>query len=205
MEQIAAIIEEHGYVIVFVLLLVHETGVPSPIPSDLFVIYAATYRQELSIEPVPLIAIATLATFIPSTLLYALGRYRGAALVDRHCERFGIGRDRIRSARLWTGRNGAWAFFLARIVPGGRTLSPLAAGCLDLPWRVFLPVNAAAITVRWAIAYTLGAVLGERAVQFMRASGLPWWMWLSAIVIVGFAVALHRSGLFAAMRSRRAS
>jgi membrane protein DedA with SNARE-associated domain len=105
------------------------------------------------------VAAAALGGFAGDNASYFLGSRVGCRIVDRF---FGSGRrkERLQQARRGIQRQGGLLIVVARFLPVGRTLTTLAAGTLEMPWRRFVVADAIAASL-WAVyASMLGYVGG---------------------------------------------
>ena len=60
------VVEQYGLLATFILILVEEAGVPSPIPADIVVLLAAIQAREGRISLWQLVVVAEIATVILS-------------------------------------------------------------------------------------------------------------------------------------------
>jgi membrane protein DedA with SNARE-associated domain len=125
---------------------------------------------------------------VGDNLVYWLGREAGDPLVRR------IARGEKETARLrWAERamrrHGALVLVTARFIPGGRTVSTLAAGTLELPWRIMLAADTLAALL-WALYASMLGYLGGEA--FQRSSWKPIVVALAGALLVSLFVELWR-------------
>lgn len=66
------------------------------------------------------------------------------------------GQERVDWARRQLERRGGVIILAARFIPGGRTATTFSAGALEMPWRRFLPIDAAAAALWSAYVVLLG-------------------------------------------------
>lgn len=95
------------------------------------------------------IGAAAVGGFAGDNASYLLGSRVGCRIVDRF---FASGRrkERLRQARRGVRRQGGLLIVVARFLPIGRTLTTLAAGTLEMPWRRFAVADAIAAGL-WAV------------------------------------------------------
>jgi membrane-associated protein len=152
------------------LLTLEEAGV-FLLPGDISLVAAGVYAAQGG----PFIAVSWLVASVgmiagASVLFYGVRR-------SSHSRRFLP--TRIRDL---VHRHGVWGVAAARLVPGFRNATVLAAGAAQLPWRTFLsglvPAtfiwSAALLLVGWfgghAILSLLGAVTGSPALKVLSLS-----------------------------------
>lgn len=135
-----------------------------------------------------IIVAAALGGFVGDNGSYWLGRRFGCRLVDRF---FATGRrkQRLGQARQGVQKQGGLLIVVARFLPVGRTLTTLAAGTLELPWRRFAVADAIAATL-WA---TYAAMLGYAGgASFEHSLWKPLALALGIAALLALAVEAYR-------------
>lgn len=132
---------------------------PLLFPGDLLIV-AAGLRGATGAGWPLVVAVAALASMLGSSLLYAVTRYAGRALVLRYARVLHVDEYRLARAEGWLARRGGLAIVAGRLVPGLRTPTTLACGVLGVPYRVFAPATALA-AIAWAAAYYLVGVVAH--------------------------------------------
>ncbi len=158
----------YGIAAIFVIMLVKETGVPVPIPSDLLMI-AAGIQIATAAYPLPaLVGALALAVLIGGSIQFLLARSVGRAIVYRIALALGIPAERLDRAveRLRSG--GARAVFIGLNIPAARAAVIPAAGLARLR---FLPFTVATLLgslafYGWHIA--LGYLVGPAAITLLE-------------------------------------
>jgi membrane protein DedA with SNARE-associated domain len=153
----------------FVVLYFEESGVPLPVPGDVFVLYlgqAGAGRPSLLI----LYWLGVIVTVVlGSTNLYFLSRRLGPRVLQGRLGRLiHVTPERLAQAEQWFGRYGALTVIFGRHVPGLRVPITVAAGVLQFPYHVFAP-SVAVSTAIWAgVWILLGARFGGRLARFLE-------------------------------------
>jgi membrane-associated protein len=178
------------------LLYIEESGVPLPVPGDVYVIYlghlAAGYWPHLVGYWLAIIA----AVVAGSTNLYWISRRWGVKLIEHPLARvFHLEPARLEKAKAWFDRWGVLAMIFGRHIPGFRVPLTVVAGTLKFPYRLFVP-SVAVSTAIWAgIFLLIGDKLGGAIARF---SGRNTWVYA-----VGTVLLLGAMG-FLAWRASRA-
>lgn len=178
------------------LLYVEESGVPLPVPGDVYVIYLG----QVSAGPASLIAswLAIIAVVVAgSSNLYLLSRRWGGRLIrGRLGTILHLDPEGITRAERWFGRWGALAIIFGRHVPGFRVPITVLAGTM----RVRYPVFAASVAVSTAVWSAIWLLLGDRVapvlVRFLM--GNRW-----TILLVAGALAVAAAYLILRSMQRR--
>ena len=157
-------IHRHGYVAIFVLLMLGIVGLP--IPDETLLAFAGylSFKGDLS-APLAL-ASAALGSGCGITISYGLGRLLGPRARMMLRPWLHLTDERYRAAQQWMNRWGKYALLLAYFVPGLRHLGALTVGVSQLPYPAFArPAYLGAFL--WSGTFiTLGYVLGEEWVTF---------------------------------------
>lgn len=159
-----------AYAVICLLLFIEESGIPLPfIPGD-FILLTAGYLAAAHHEwLVAFLPAGFASAVLGATVCYGICRRVGAAAILRHGWRIRLTPRRLERAEKWLSQYGVRAIMIARILPGARINSSIAAGCLRLPFRTFLlgVLPSAAV---WLTGFTLlGFVLGDNV-----GIALPW-------------------------------
>ncbi len=122
---------------------------------------------------------------------YQLGRAFGEPLKHSRLGRK-VGQERWAKAEAYLREKGGRAVFLGRFVGLLRALVPALAGMSRMPYRTFLPWNAAGGVI-WAPGMVLlGYLAGGSYRQVERAAGRASLLLLILVVLVGLVVAAAR-------------
>jgi membrane protein DedA with SNARE-associated domain len=154
---LSTLVAHYGYDVVFAFLFLASAGIPLP-AAELLVaaaIYAAhTHRLSIAELTVGGIAMAILG----GAAGYGVGRWLGAAGLNRHGGAVGLGPARQRLGRyLFIAHGGKIVFFIrfiALIGPFGGVL----AGVNRMPWGRFLAFNVLGAAA-WVSAMAMGGYL----------------------------------------------
>ena len=155
MEHLQSLIEQYGYLAVFVgCLLEGET-----------VLVLAGFAAHLGYLSLPLVmGTAAVAGFLGDQALFAIGRRWSEAIFARF-PRLAAARPR---ATALLDRHGAWAAFGVRFLVGMRLTGAIAIGAAGFPPLRFAVANAAGAIV-WAIAIGgAGYAFGQAFTLFLE-------------------------------------
>jgi membrane protein DedA with SNARE-associated domain len=181
MHHLIALVASYGYAVTFVLIFLESLGIPVPgegilIAAALFA--ARTQRLEISV----VIATASVAAFLGTSIGYLLGRSAGHALIVRFGAYIGFSPARQRLGQYLFVRHGAKIIFFGRFIAILRAFAGILAGANRMPWRRFTLFNALGAVV-WTTTITLGAFYFGRAfVHVSRPLGL------GLLVVTGLAL-----------------
>ncbi len=175
----------HQYMALFSLLALEEAGLPLPVPGDMFIMLLG-YRVALGLaNPLLVVFNVALATFLGSSLLYAIARRLGRAAVASVGRFILLDEKRLAQMECWMAERGTAGIVVGRLIPGLRTPTSIAAGIFGVPYRTFAPATAFSAVV-WAMIYMLlGMVFGAHQIEIvgLLVANLPLVAIIVAVVI----------------------
>lgn len=187
MEDVTRQLIEHGYLILFIWVLLDQAGLPLPSAPLLLAAGALAGLGEMNVAWV-LVTVAAAA--LPGhLLLYEIGRRRGGQVLNLAC-RMSLEPDSCvrRTERLFA-RHGARALFVARLVPALETVAPALAGVFRMPFRHFLAYSLSG-TLVWSFVFVaLGYAFDEQLAQVSRVAARLG-NWLFALLAGALAIYL---------------
>jgi membrane protein DedA with SNARE-associated domain len=184
------LLHHYGQAAAFTLLYLEESGIPMPMPGDVFVMYVGHHSAPSLLTLVAawlgLIAVVVLG----ATNLYFISRRWGRSIVEHRLARvLHLTPARIDQAERWFGRWGVWTLVLGRHIPGLRVPLTVAAGIFRVRYPVFV-ASVAISTAVWAGFFlTLGALFGGR-IGHLLSLHREGYVILPAIVVIAFAAYL---------------
>jgi membrane protein DedA with SNARE-associated domain len=154
-------LESYGLLIVFVTMVAESACIP--IPSEIVVPYGGFLAAQGHTQLWMVIAVATAANLVGSSIAYAVGRYGGRVLFLRYGRYVHVTEHELDRADRWFVRYGPATVFFTRMMPGIRTFISLPAGIAKMPWAKFLVYSLfGSIIWNTALAY-LGYAAGKAA------------------------------------------
>jgi membrane protein DedA with SNARE-associated domain len=180
----------YGIAASFALLYIEESGIPLPVPGDVYVGYighsVAGSWPALIAAWLGIIAIVSAG----ASNLYLIARGWGPGLVrHRLAPAFHLDPARLATAERWFARWGILAVIFGRHIPGFRVPLTMIAGTVKFPYRIFLPAVAIS-TAAWSAFYlAVGFSFGAFISGFLATH--PW------VYAVGTGVLLAVIGYFA--------
>jgi membrane protein DedA with SNARE-associated domain len=153
-EWLVDLFARYGYAVVFVGVLLENTGVP--VPGETMLLAGAALAQfgRLSLPWVIVAAIA--GAILGDNIGFAIGRRGGRRLAERHGPKVGLTHARLLQFDRFFDKYGAPTVFVARFVTGLRVFCAVLAGASGLGWRTFLFYNAAGAIVWSTVIATVG-------------------------------------------------
>jgi len=194
-DTIIRLVSEHGYLAIFVLMLLDSACVP--FPSEVTLLFGGALTstlvvgagQELSLVGVVFWAIA--GTLIGSWLAYGVGYAGGRPAIDRFGRYLLIRPHEIDRAHDWFERHGEAVAAYGRLIPLVRSFVSLPAGVAAMRfWRFTLYTLAGSVI--WCVGLaSIGHVFGDRWREIERVIQPFAWI-IAGVVVVAFVVFVSR-------------
>ena len=194
-DTIIRLVSEHGYLAIFVLMLLDSACVP--FPSEVTLLFGGALTstlvvgagQELSLVGVVFWAIA--GTLIGSWLAYGVGYAGGRPAIDRFGRYLLIRPHEIDRAHDWFERHGEAVAAYGRLIPLVRSFVSLPAGVAAMPfWRFTLYTLVGSLV--WCVGLaSIGHVFGGRWREIERVIQPFAWI-IAGVVVVAFVVFVSR-------------
>ncbi len=184
-----AVLRDHQYVILFVVIAIEEAGVPLPVPGDLIIAFYGWRASGDPLELAQVIAVCALASTAGTVVPFLLARRYGEGIAMRLAGWLDIDRRRIDALMRWVERSGFAGVVAGRLIPGLRVAVSLVAGTAHVPVVQFSPAVLVAASLYWAGWVTLGAIVGPRVQDVVSPAYLGILVALVPIALVATFVA----------------
>jgi membrane protein DedA with SNARE-associated domain len=159
MTEIIQFLLQHGYLVLFVAVLLEQVGAPVPSAPVLLAAGALAAHHYLDYGVVVLLSVA--GALAGDLIWYELGRIRGRKVLQFIC-RISLEPDScVRSTENTFARHGSRALLIAKFIPALGIAAPPMAGMLRMSRARFLAYDAAGSTL-WVLVFTgIGMVFSE--------------------------------------------
>ena len=155
-------ISQHGYLAIFVLMVLESACIP--IPSEVIMLFGGALAGGLTLAGVHVqlntigVGLAgTAGNLVGALLAYAVGRVGGRPLIERWGRYVLLRPHELDRAERFFDRRGKAAIFFGRMVPVVRTFISLPAGIAEVP-----VVSFAVLTGLGTLPWTFGlAIAGD--------------------------------------------
>jgi membrane-associated protein len=127
----------------------------------------AASRGHASVVVVAIVVVT--AAIVGDSVGYEIGKHWGSRLLDLRV--FAKHRERLQDAQDFLARRGGVAVLLGRWVAFFRAVMPALAGTAKMPYRMFLPFNAAGGIVWGTVVVLVGYLAANSYAQVERAIG----------------------------------
>jgi membrane protein DedA with SNARE-associated domain len=156
MHQTLEFVLKHGYLVIFLNVLLEQLGLP--IPATPVLLAFGALSGEGKMVYLPGLALATIAALISDLVWYTLGRKRGAVILRLLCKISLEPDSCVRRTENVFLRYGARGLLFVKFVPGLSTAFPPLAGNFRMPlWKFCLFDGLGAMA--WAGAYSMAGLV----------------------------------------------
>lgn len=157
---------EHGYLAVFIVLLLCGLGIP--IPEELTLIAAGFAVYAGRAELAPMIAVTIVGILVGDSILFWWGRRYGPQLLSKALFRKLLHAERMSKVRDQFDRHGVKAVFFARFFAGIRACVFFSAGTLGMRYRTFVLLDLLGALLSAPISVWLGMRFGAQIENLLR-------------------------------------
>ncbi len=154
MEFLANAVAQHGYSILFTIVLLEAIGIPVPAALGLLIAGGAAARGTL--QPGVCFGLALTAMLLGDTLMYLLGKYTGWWLLGLLC-RISLNPEAciLQSADKFY-KKGRTLLVVAKFLPGINTMAPPLSGSMSMPMLQFLGLDLMAALLYTSVWFGTG-------------------------------------------------
>ena len=180
--QLTSWIGHHGAYAVFVIMALDAL---LPVGGELTMLFAGAlaagtiageqpvllgHTMQTGLESYVVLALAgTFGYLLGSLVGWAIGRYGGRALLERHGRWLHVTPDNLDRAEHWFDRHGRAAVFLGRLTPVVRSFISIPAGALESPLGPYTALTLAGSAI-WCFGFAaVGWALGSSYEQVHHA------------------------------------
>jgi membrane protein DedA with SNARE-associated domain len=136
-------IVNHGYLMIFVLMVAESACIP--IPSEVTMLFGgalatSVVAMSFHVSPLNFLVVGLLGTLgnvVGSWIAYGVGRAGGRPLIERWGRFVFLRRHELDRAEAWFGDHGEAAVFVSRLLPVVRTFISLPAGVAEMEFGRF--------------------------------------------------------------------
>jgi membrane protein DedA with SNARE-associated domain len=151
---------KYGYLAIFILVFLQETGMPNPFPNELLLIISGYLSFKGLLFAPFVILTAVSADFIGTNILYFLFYNTGTLVFQKKPKWIPLSPRMIDRLSTKISRGGQLSIFIFRLTPFTRGYTSVITGLIHVKPKIFLPI-AFLSALTWAIIYMLtGYLLG---------------------------------------------
>lgn len=160
MENITSYIDQFGYIVLFVVLLLELIALP--FPGEILMSYTGFLVFQGRLNWILSILIAGFGSCMGMTISYWIGYKLGQPFFEKYGSRFHMGPERFEKFTHWFSKYGNKLLLIAYFIPGIRHITGYFSGTTRLPFRMYA-IFAYTGAFLWVTVFiTLGKVLGPQ-------------------------------------------
>lgn len=164
MGNITAYIDQFGYIVLFIALMLEM--IAFPLPGEVLMSYCGFLVYQGHLNWVLSILIAGIGTSIGMTLAYWIGYKLGSPFFEKYGRRFHMGPERIDKTSHWFSKHGNKLLIIAYFIPGVRHITGYFSGITRIPFRTYALFAYSGAFLWVTVFITLGKLLGPQWEQF---------------------------------------
>jgi membrane protein DedA with SNARE-associated domain len=153
-------IDQYGYIAIFLLVFLQELGIPSPVPSELILMFTGYLSFKTIIFLPWVIAISLISVVTGTLIIYYIFYFSGGLLINKKPKWIPVSDKTIARITDKITSGGLTSIYIFRMISITRGYSSVIVGLLRIKPVKFLPVvliSALAWVSLWAL---LGYLLG---------------------------------------------
>lgn len=197
-EFVTNIMEQFGYIGVFILMAL-ENLFP-PIPSEVILLFGGFLTTYSKLTLFGVIITASTGSIIGAIILYGLGKVLNITRMEKIVDRWGhvlrLKKEDLHKANKWFEKYGYWTVLFCRMIPIVRSLISIPAGMAGMKFWVFLLFTMIGTGIWNTVLVITGALLGRSwtdILQFLTVYSFVAYI-LIAVVFLLILVFFFRRG-----------
>jgi membrane protein DedA with SNARE-associated domain len=186
-ENVTETVGSWGYIGVFVLMLLESSSLP--VPSEVVLPFAGVLVSMGELNIWLTIAVATIAGVAGSLIDYFIG-LKGVHLLLEHkiLGKVVFSTKQLETAARWFNKRGSIMVFIARFVPGIRTLISFPAGAVKMSIPKFLFYTTIGCLLWNAMLIYAGYILGD---NWVEVAGVLHYILIAVLIIAAIVFAYY--------------
>jgi membrane protein DedA with SNARE-associated domain len=153
-------ISQYGYASLFALMALESASLP--IPSEVVLPLAGYFVRLGVLNFWAAVGVSTAASILGALVDYFLAKWLGRPFAVGLLRAFRLHRDALDRAEAWFSRSAQWTVFIARFIPGLRTIISLPAGLFEMNLLRFVIMTLAGCFA-WSVILVYAGVLAGSA------------------------------------------
>ncbi|SFC35641.1 membrane protein DedA, SNARE-associated domain [Bacillus sp. OV322] len=179
MDQIIHLLNEYGYIVLFLSLMLELIIVP--IPNEAIMSYVGVLCYQGKMNLFLSVLSAGLGGVAGVTVSYWIGYKLGEPFFRRFGRFIHMGPEKIEKMSVWYGKYGKVLLLISYFIPGVRHIASIISGIIKLPFRTFAIFSYIGVFLWTGTFIWLGDLMGPKWDQF--EGEIKKWLVLAAILI----------------------
>ncbi|MFC5471091.1 VTT domain-containing protein [Cohnella suwonensis] len=158
------LLEQYGYLVLFLSLLLEMLALP--LPGEVLMTYAGLIVYQGKLNYILIILAGGIGTSIGMTASYFIGYRLGYPFFEKYGSKFHLGPDKLKLASGWFDRYGDKLLLVAYYIPGVRHFTGYFSGVTRMPFRKYAAYAYTGAFIWVAVFITIGKLFGEKWEQY---------------------------------------
>ena len=183
-EEVVYYVTRYGYLAIFILVFLQETGMPNPFPNELLLMFSG-YLSFKGLLYLPFVILTVIsADFIGTNILYFLFYSAGTLIMKKKPKWIPLSTRMIERLTSRISKGGKLSIYIFRLTPFTRGYTSVITGLLQIKPKIFLPI-ALISAITWATVYVvIGYYIGPSWNLFTRNIDSFKYILLGILVVV---------------------
>ena len=150
-ETLLSWLKEYSSIAVLVIVFLEYLNLPG-FPAGVVMPLAGFWASHGGISFAAVMALSTIAGLLGSWVLYFIGRFLGAPLLEKWKRKFPRQQPMIDRALAVVQKRGYWGLFIGKLIPVLRTWIPIPAGVIRMDFARYTVFSAMGVAL-WNLAF----------------------------------------------------
>ena len=190
---ITTIMEDFGYIGVFLLIML-ENLFP-PIPSEVILTFGGFMTTQTDLTVIGVVIASTIGSVAGAIILYGIGAIVGIHRIERFVNKWGrilrLTSKDIYKANAWFEKYEVWTVFFCRFIPLIRSLISLPAGLAKMHFGIFILLTTLGTLIWNMVLVNIGAAVGEQWETIVHYMDIYSNIAYAALAIVFFVIVIR--------------
>lgn len=153
-------INHYGYLAIFVLILIQEIGIPTPLPNEILMLFSGYLAFSGTLKLYLVLLTIVSADVLGANILYTIFYFFGPYIIQHKPKWFPLSTQKIDNISKKIANGGLWTVFIGRITPLIRGYISVIVGLLHIEPKKYVPITLVTAALVTGTYVTIGYVLG---------------------------------------------
>ncbi len=191
-DWLGVFITHNGILAPMLLLVLEESGVPLPIPGDVYISYTGYLVSKGSIPYFTAFILLLLSVLIGASILYYLSFRYGQIIVLKFGKYIHLDEKKLLTVEEKFRQYGIWVIIFGRHIPGFRVPITVFSGMSGISYKTFILGTFISVIFWIAFYLSVGRQLGTKILYLLHAHYSYYALLLIPfLVFIGFFIYIH--------------
>lgn len=187
MQFLTALIEQYGYAVLFLSLMLELIAIP--LPGEFLMGYAGVLVFQGKLNWIISIIIAGIGSCTGMTISYWIGYKLGTPFFHKYGYRIHLGPDRLERTSKWFENYGNKLLLIAYFIPGVRHITGYFSGVSQIPFRTYILYAYSGAFIWTGTFISLGKLLGPQWEQFHAS--IKKYFFVGSVIAIAILVIIY--------------